>query len=437
MDDQPYIDVPSTCGRDAFESIATPGADVRVKQAERAHSKYALAHPITYEHLDQDIGRQRNGFALPVAIFALVIIGVIITGEFFMAQQESRISVAHEQAALAFFLTDQGLVEIMSDWSPSAYSAMADWTDTTLTFHFGDTGEVSLEVTKMSDYMYFLDATGTVSQGGSRYSGASRRLGVTVRMQTVDFDPPGALTTRGSTVVGGSAEVNGDDTNPSEWGSVCDGTVLENKPGIVVDDSTLVDTSGGGTITGNPAIEQDTTISAETFTQFGDHDWDDLVSRADHVYSGGTFSSIAPDSTASGVCNSGPTYPSNWGNPTGGIGAACRDYFPIIYIGGNARIQSGGIGQGILLVQGNLNLRGNFVFYGMIIVQGSFNTGGSGNRVYGGVMAGNATFDDAAILGGSVVTNSTCAITQASLNNSSITRVRPVTSRSWVDLSGI
>ena len=216
-------------------------------------------------------GRQnggRKGFALPVAVFALVIIGVIITGGFFMAQQETRIGVAHEQAALAFFLTDQGLVDVMSEWSPAGYSAMADWTDTTLTFDYGDLGEVSMEVTKMGDYMYFLDATGTVSQGGARYSGASRRLGVTVRLEMVDFDPPGALTTRGSTTVGGSAEVNGADTNPSEWGSVCDGTDLEDKPGIVVDDSTMVDTSGGGTVTGDPPIMQDTTISSETFTQF-------------------------------------------------------------------------------------------------------------------------------------------------------------------------
>ena len=44
-------------------------------------------------------------------------------------------------------------------------------------------------------------------------------------------------------------------------------------------------------------------------------------------------------------------------------------------------MQSGGVGQGILLVDGTLDLRGNFVFYGLIIVQGSFETQGSGNRV--------------------------------------------------------
>ena len=62
-------------------------------------------------------------------------------------------------------------------------------------------------------------------------------------------------------------------------------------------------------------------------------------------------------------------------------------------------------------------------------------TQGSGNRVWGGVMAGNADFDTQALTGGSVVTNSTCAVRRAIKENSSLTRVRPLAARSWVDLS--
>jgi hypothetical protein len=52
-------------------------------------------------------------------------------------------------------------------------------------------------------------------------------------------------------------------------------------------------------------------------------------------------------------------------------------------------------------------------------------------------MASNADFDAQALVGGSVVTNSTCAVSRAIINNSSLTRVRPLASRSWVDLSAI
>ena len=85
-------------------------------------------------------------------------------------------------------------------------------------------------------------------------------------------------------------------------------------------------------------------------------------------------------------------FPLNWGNPEN-PGAACWDWFPVIHITGNANVQSGGVGQGVLLVDGDLDLRGNFAFYGIVIVQGSLGTQGSGNRVYGGVMASNADLE--------------------------------------------
>ncbi len=144
---------------------------------------------------------------------------------------------------------------------------------------------------------------------------------------------------------------------------------------------------------------------------------------------GGNINGTAPDSTNAGACNTGQAFSSNWGNPEN-PGAACFNWYPIIHVNG------GGVGQGVMLVDGDLDLRGNFVFYGIIIVQGSMSTQGSRNRVYGGVMASNASFEAQALVGGSVVTNSTCAVSRAVIN-SSLTRVRPLASRSWVDLSAI
>ena len=45
--------------------------------------------------------KRKRGFALPVAVFALVIVGVITTGGFFIARQEGRIGIASEYAGLA------------------------------------------------------------------------------------------------------------------------------------------------------------------------------------------------------------------------------------------------------------------------------------------------------------------------------------------------
>ena len=208
------------------------------------------------------------------------------------------------------------------------------------------------------------------------------------------------------------------------------------KPGILTDDSSQVSTQGAANITGNPRVEEDPTIDDLTFTEFGALSWDDLTDMADIRLSGGALTTLEPDSSASGACRTGQAFPSNWGNPEN-PGAACFGWYPIIHVTGNANIQSGGVGQGVLLVDGDLDLRGDFAFYGIIIVQGRMRTQGQGNRVYGGVLAGNADFDTQAITGGSVVTTSTCAVSRAVSESASLTRARPLFARSWVDLSAI
>ena len=380
--------------------------------------------------------KRKRGFALPVAVFALVIVGVITTGGFFIARQEGRIGIASEYAGLAFFLTEQGLVDVMDDWNAAAFGALPFWGDTTVTQNYPGLGTVTTRVTRMTDYLYFVDAAGTVTRGGAMRSGASRRVGVTLRLVSADIAPPAALTTRGPTSLSGTAEVHGEDEAPPEWGGACSGFPLSNKPGILTDNASQVSRQGAAEITGDPAVAEDSSIVDSTFTHFGDLTWDDLTGMANIRLSGGNLTTLAPDSTVTGACRAGQAFPTNWGNPEN-LGAACSDWFPVIHITGDVNIQSGGVGQGLLLVDGDLDLRGDFLFYGIIIVQGSLGTQGQGNRVFGAVMASNADFDSQAVTGGSVVTNSTCAVRRAILNNSGLTRVRPLASRSWVDLSAI
>ena len=378
--------------------------------------------------------RKQWGFALPVTVFALVVVGVITTGGFFMAHQEGRIGVASEHAGLAFYLTERGLVDVMGTWN-SAFSALPLWGDTAVTQDYSGLGQVTTRVTKMTNFLYFLDVEATVTRGGAVLSGASRRVGMTVRLMTADMQPRAALTTRGQTSLSGTAEVHGEDEMPPSWGALCSGS-LADKPGILTDDSSQVSAQGASEITGNPEVEEDPTIDDLTFTQFGALSWDDLTDMADIRLSGGSLTTLEPDSTASGVCRTGQAFPSNWGNPEN-PGAACFGWFPIIHVTGNANIQSGGVGQGVLLVDGDLDLRGNFAFYGIIIVQGRMRTQGQGNRVHGGVLASNAVLDTQALTGGSVITTSTCAVSRAVSESASLTRARPLAARSWVDLSAI
>ena len=405
--------------------------------------------------------RSDRGFALPAAVGALVIIGVLVTAGFYIARQEVRIGVASQNAALAFYLAETGANDVVENWDASAMLNQSTWSDTSFVDTL-DMGTWSVNVTRMATRLYYLDATGTVTEGGALQSGASRRAALIVRLFSGEISPPGALTTRGPTYLKGSAEVHGEDRFPDNWTGMCTNS-LTDKPGIVAQDTADIhwdqgseevvtcvtegqgkykvvtcDTtaSGLGNISGIPEVLEDSAMTDTTFTSFGELDWDELVAMADKVVTplGSNINAVAPDSTGS-TCNASPL--TNWGDPRD-PNAACGLYFPIVYHGGPVlRLQSGGFGQGVLLVDGDLDLRGGFVYNGVIIVQGNFETQGSGNRIVGGVMASNAELEEQSLVGGSQVQFSTCAMEQAVLRNSSLTRARPLALRSFIDLSNL
>ncbi|MEX2528991.1 MAG: hypothetical protein WEA09_15270 [Gemmatimonadota bacterium] len=373
----------------------------------------------------------REGFALPAAILGLVVVGALVTGGFYVAQQESRISMAGENSTLALYLAEEGINQSLANWNNNAWGNLQLWSEQGTVNGVGSGGSWVVDITRMPDNLYFLESTGTITAGGLR-AGATRTIGVTSRLNTIDLNPPAALTTRGNVRLAGGAQITGADTNPPGWtGDVCP-PATGDTPGVMHDGSGSVTTSGTSTITGTPADSIDNTITDETFTDFGMMGWDDLVALAKRPP--GPYNGMAPSLTAGGECNTADLM--NWGDPNDPDGP-CGDYFPIIYIDGDATMQGNSVGQGILLVDGNLDLRGNFIFNGIILVQGAFDTQGAGHRIMGGVMASNANIDQADLVGASVVQNSRCAVTRAVTSNSSLTRVRPLASRSWVDLTSV
>lgn len=380
----------------------------------------------------------QRGFALPTAIGALVIIGVLITAGFFMSQQELRIGVASHHANMAVNIAQAGANEVMGNWNGYQLGNIAVGADTTITDTVA-TGVWEVSIRNANNFVYFLTSRGTVTEGGARWAGASRTIGMVTKMIFANIDPPAALTTRGQTVVKGNALVDGTNTTPPSWEPYCGSLTTNDTTGVLTNDTSIISTSGKGSISGSPAYEQDAGIVDSTFTNFGNMDWAELTTLAraegkDVTAVGSTINQTMPALTASGRCNEAEL--TNWGDtiPT----APCGSYFPLIYHGGPVlRIQSGGMGQGILLVDGTLDLRGNFLFYGIIIVQGDFETQGNGNRIIGAVMASNGLLDDQSITGGSQITYSRCTIQRAILNNASLSRARPLQQRSWVDLTAV
>ncbi len=374
------------------------------------------------------ISLDKKGFTLPAALLALVIMGVLTTTGLFTARQDLHTGMAGEHAGQALILAETGMVDVLENWRASNFASVApfgvvSFTDTTTA------GVWSVDVTKATDKLFFLESTGEVQAVGGT---AARQVGLMARVRSAVFEPRSALMTQGNASIRGGAEVHGEDMHPPGWGGSCTGPLID-KPGILIDDANGVGSKGQGNVTGNPAVEADPTLTVDDFREFGEMDWNEVIGLANKVSPPGNINNTGPTAFGSQCVT---ILPYNWGDPTDPT-APCGNYYPIIYVPGDLRIQSGGMGQGILLVDGDLDLRGNFQFNGIIIAQGNFETQGSGNRVFGAVLAANADFDSQALVGGSVVQFSSCAVKRAIENNPQLDRARPIRERSWVDVSSV
>jgi Tfp pilus assembly protein PilV len=381
--------------------------------------------------------QSRRGFALPAAVFALVVVGVLVTGGFYLARQEMRIGVASRRATTAFYLAERGANEVMSVWDPSTFGALANWGTTTVT-DTTDSGIWSVDVTRMSSRLYFLLATGKVDQGSAVYGDAGRMVGIVARLRTANVMPDAALTTIGELTLGGASYVIGYDSIPGGWGAHCS-SPGDSKPGILIDDTTGIKYVGVSyQIDGDPPIGEDTSLTSENLLEFGDLHWDELVALADIIYQGPeTITQLVPDSVdveGTYLCKSGSKY--NWGDPENPT-AACGNHFPIIYATSDLKIAASDPGQGILLIGGDLEVSGGHEFYGPVIIRGTLTTTGTGGHFNGGVIAANVNLESSTVLGDALVQFSSCAVTRAVLATSRLTQVRPLKRRSWVDLSSV
>jgi hypothetical protein len=250
-----------------------------------------------------------------------------------------------------------------------------------------------------------------MSEGFSQDSTARQRVAIMVRLRPIELNVNSALKSRGNLKLGGSSFLDGRDNVPTGW-TDCP-PLQDTLPAIRVTatDSAQITTSGCSAyscLAGTPKIQTDNTITDSSLSHFGDAAFDDLRSMANKFPAAGTITGVDP--SLSGLsCNTADVR--NWGDPINPL-AACGNYYPIIWIDGDANI-NGNHGQGILLVNGDLTVQGGFEFYGPVIVKGSLKTTGTGGHFNGGVIARNVDLDQETILGDAVINFSSCALSKA------------------------
>jgi len=384
----------------------------------------------------------RPGFALPVAIGSMVVIGMLIAGVFFTATQENRVGGNTINQERAFRSAERGLNHVYGNWKNVTMNAMAIGATTRFSYDsmatkgFTDT----VQVTRLNSNTYWLLSTGVAGSlaeitAGRAIGAARHRTGMIVRVSPLTINFLGALTLRGDVAIGGSSFTSGADHPPSDWQCPPAGTT---QPGLATSSINNIDLNGCkafSCIDGAPSVLVTSAVN-DTNTYFTYNDgatWSTITGAASLRFSGDqTFTSILP-STSSGDCNTADL--ANWGDPNRADPAGpCESYFPIVYFAGttaNTVHIVGGVGQGILLIDGNLIVDGGFTWYGPVIVRGTLTTQGTGAHFNGGVMAYDANLNDNTVLGSAVINYSGCANAAATSANA---LVRRMAVRSWAEM---
>jgi hypothetical protein len=371
-----------------------------------------------------------RGVALAMAIFALVIIGILVAGSFFAGRLEQQSGQNTLFAAQAAEAAEAGLSDALGVTYSSASTLQAIPVGTssagaTVTLASGTTYTPSVD--RLSDGLFLYRSVGSRQSAGTTV--ATRSVGTLVRLLSANIAVNAGLTALGDVMVGGNSRVSGNDATPSEWsdnGVSCPPTA--NVTGVRYNGT--LDQKGSAAITGYPDPSTlDPTLNSTNI--FGGTNFAALKAMKTLTLSG-NVSGLAADSTGTPPkCDA--SLESNWGAPTD-PGNVCFEYFPIIYHYGDLSISGSGEGQGILLVEGNLTVQGRIDFYGPVIVTGGVDVRGTGSddvKFYGGILAQNVTLDDSRLTGNATVNYSSCAIKRA-LQGSAIPT--PLSERSWVQL---
>lgn len=378
--------------------------------------------------------RPREGFALFMALGALVIIGVLVAGSSFISFQETRLGQNSLLETKAFTVAEYGLNKIQADWDRTPNLQMANGAKFDTSYTLAGQGTATVRYVRLNNETFWIVSEGRAALGSSASRVAVKRVGAVLRLRIPTIKANGAVTTGGNLTTSGNVEVVGTNTIPPSWtGCAASGSPdTLSKAGLVATPDATITIGATKHVVGDPILERDELAAdSTTYVTFGDETYKTLTTTAIPVSAGTHGSDIGP-SVAAGVCDKANV--NNWGEPwRSGTGykAECVNYFPIIHVAGNLHLNGNGRGQGILLIDGNFQVNGTFEFYGLIVAGGTLTAGSGTAKIFGAIMAASGELDTSS-LGGTVdIKYSQCGLERAMRGSAQVVQARD---RSWVEL---
>lgn len=377
----------------------------------------------------------QSGFAMFMALGALVIVAVLIAGSSYITTQEARLGQNQLVQSRALAAAEYGLNKIQADWDKTPNLQMPNGTFYDTNYTIANQGLARVRYVRLNNETFWIVSEGRATVGNSVSAArtAVKRVGAILRLRIPTIKANGAVTTGGDVTVKGSPIVNGVNTTPSGWTGCATGDTL-NKAGLVVAPDAVVTIQKAGQVLGSPTVDtSELAADSNTYVRFGDETWTALVAQANLTLPGGAYGSAVAPVTASGSCDKSVT--TNWGEPHrsgADYVAECINYFPIIYSSTTLSLNGNGRGQGVLLVQGDLTINGTFEWYGLIVVSGDVKKGNGTAKIWGGIMARSAQIDDDnEVMGNITINYSQCGLERAMRGSAQVVQAKH---RAWTEL---
>lgn len=365
-----------------------------------------------------DRARRDDGFAIPAAVFVIVVLTLVALAGLYVAQSNSTANTGIRLSLRALYAADAGANQVVGTWSSSQYRLLDPGDSVTTPWRtLPDSSQYRTTVLRVDDGrvnnppLYRLQTIGRPGSGGTAQRVIVTMVKVDVGLATCC---DAAMKTQGSLRVmgvGAGVKVSGIDSPPSAWAGTCDppGSDIS---GVLMMDLDSLSVSGSPIFEGAPPLDEDPFLSDDDFTQFGDLSYEDLTRIADKHFDGSRlFDTLLPETDVEGGC--AESVPTNWGDPLD-QGGACWDYLPVIHVAGDLKLTGDGIGQGVLLIDGDLEVTGEFEYYGVIIVMGTADFRGTTNLT-GGLLVRNgmSTSELGYLRGGTTLQYSSCSTGRA------------------------
>ena len=345
----------------------------------------------------------RDGFALPIVLLALVVMTTLSVAALTTASDEQKSARSVREAGRAFYVAEAGLWESWANWpADTVVAAISQGDSLDLGWKSLDNGaEYRGKIYRWgpSTFQLRVESRGAGPLGGQQW------LSLLVHDETkkigVCCDGPALVD--GDTVIDDvDSEIIGQDAHPPGWeaAGVCSNG-LEDSPGLIMKDTGELTVSGGGILDGVPDLVEDTTISEETFSEFGpDKTWEDLKDEAGlQIGAWGQSETVYQPEPSYNGSDCDTTDPNNWGSddPTD----PCFNFFRIILAQGDVAMWGPGYGQGMIILDWNesTNIGTEFDFEdgarfnGLILGKGCIEVQG-GSVVTGAIFADGNYFNE-------------------------------------------